>query len=125
MQAQRSFRWLFVTLALVGLTTDLGTKYGMFHWLHNGGQSASSGRFQIWPDVRGEFDLIPGWFKFTAEFDASTPPSEGALGRLQTISAPILPRVNHGALFGIGAGSQGHCQHRLRRHQRRSPRSPS
>jgi hypothetical protein len=104
MQAQRSYRWVFVTLAVLGLVTDQATKYGMFRWLHNGGEEANAGAFRAWPDVRGEYDLVPGWFKFTAEFDPATPASAGALGPLQTWSAPVLPRVNHGALFGIGGG---------------------
>jgi lipoprotein signal peptidase len=104
MQAQRSYRWLFVTLAVAGLVLDQASKYVMFTWLYNGGQPGNSGAFKAWPDARGEFDLIPGWFKFTAEFDPSTASSEGMLGTLQTLSAPTMPRVNHGALFGIGNG---------------------
>src|SRR4051794_12523311 len=104
MQAQRSFRWLFFALALAGLATDQATKYGMFSWLHNGGTAANDGKFRAWPDVRGEYDLVPGWFKFTAEFDPATPPSDGPLAGPQTWSAPTMPRVNHGALFGIGGG---------------------
>jgi signal peptidase II len=102
MQAQRSYRWLFFTLAVIGLATDQATKYGMFRWLHNSGEAADAGAFTVWPDIRGEYDLIPGWFKFTAEFDPKTPPSDGMLGRLQTWSAPVMPRVNQGALFGLG-----------------------
>ena len=104
MQAQRSYRWLFVALAVVGLAVDQGTKYGMFRWLYNGGRADDAGAFKVWPDARGEYDLVPGWFKFTAEFDPSTAPSGGALADLQTWSAPTMPRVNHGALFGIGGG---------------------
>jgi len=107
MPSQRSFRWLFVTLAVAGLATDQGTKYGMFRWLYNGGQPDSSGAFQVWPDARGEYDVVPGWFKFTAEFDPKTAPSGGTLAALQTWSAPTMPRVNHGALFGMGGEHKG------------------
>jgi lipoprotein signal peptidase len=107
MQAQRSYRWLFVTLAVLGLAADQATKYGMFRWLHNGGRDADAGPMKVWADARGEYDLVPGWFKFTAEFDRDTAPSAGALGGLQTWSAPTMPRVNHGALFGLGGGHKG------------------
>src|SRR5687768_1000575 len=107
MQVQRSYRWLFVTLAILGLATDQATKYGMFRWLYNGGEPAAAGAFKARPDVRGEYDLIPGWFQFTAEFDPRTTPSDGPLGGLQTWSAPTMPRVNHGALFGFGGGHKG------------------
>lgn len=109
MQEQRSYRWLFVTLAVLGLVIDQGSKYGMFRWLHNAGEHAQNGPFKIWPNVRGEYDLVPGWFKFTAEFDPETPVSEGALAPLQTWSANIMPRVNHGALFGLGGGHKGYA----------------
>lgn len=101
MHAQRSFLKLFFALAVLGLLLDLGTKYGMFRWLYNGGQPADNGAYRVWPH-HGEYDLAPGWFKFTAEFDHATPPSAGWANALQTWSAPVLPRVNKGALFGIG-----------------------
>jgi lipoprotein signal peptidase len=108
MQGQRSFRWLFVTLAVAGLAADQATKYGMFRWLHNGGQESRDGSFSfaVAPNefAKGEFDLLPGWFRFTAEFDLRTAPSDGSLSSLQTWSAPVMPRVNHGALFGFGSG---------------------
>lgn len=108
MQAiHRSYRWIFVLLAIIGLTLDLGTKYGMFRWLYNSGEPVERGPFRAFTNgehiVYGEYDLIPGWFKFTAEFDPATPPCDCQIkSPLQTWSAPVLPRVNHGALFGIG-----------------------
>lgn len=104
MQPQRSYRWLFITLAVLGLSIDLSSKYGVFRWLHHDGNATAEGAFQFqdWPLPRGEFNLIPGWFKFTAEFDSSTPIDKGLLEPLQTWSAPVMPRVNHGALFGLG-----------------------
>ncbi|QEL16066.1 signal peptidase II [Limnoglobus roseus] len=110
--ATRSYRWLFVSLAVIGLAADLGTKYGMFHWLHNGGQAVDQGAFRTYAFdgqvVHGEYDVIPGWFKFTAEFDPATPTAESGLQKsLQTWSAPVMPRVNHGALFGIGQQHKG------------------
>lgn len=89
----RSYRWLGLTLAVVTLAADQATKYGMFRWLYERRADASP--------YRGESDVVPGWFKFTAEFDPGTPPCDCGLGALQTWSAPVMPRVNHGALFGL------------------------
>ncbi len=102
MQAQRSYRWLFLGLALFGLAADQASKYGMFRWLYNGGRTEERGAFRSWTDQRGEYDLVPGWFKFTAEFDPTTPLCDCGASGLQTWSAPVMPRVNKGALFGIG-----------------------
>ena len=98
--AQRSYRWLTVTLALVGLTADQASKYGVFRWLHPGPDRAS------WA-VRGEREVVEGWFKLTAEFDPTVKPCDCAFNGLQTWSAPDMPRVNHGALFGIGGQHKG------------------
>lgn len=109
--ATRSYRWLFVALAVVGLTADLGTKYGLFRWLYNDGRAVEQGAFRVYAVqgevVHGEYDVIPGWFKFTAEFDPGTPTADGTLKPLQTWSAPVMPRVNHGALFGLGQQHKG------------------
>ena len=102
MQAQRSYRWLFLGLALFGLAADQASKYGVFRWLHNGGRTEERGAFRSWTDQRGEYDIVPGWFKFTAEFDPTTPLCDCGASGLQTWSAPVMPRVNKGALFGIG-----------------------
>ena len=110
--AARSYRFLFLAFAVVGLTLDLGTKYGMFRWLYNNGEAVERGPFKTYAFdktvVHGEYDLIPGWFKFTAEFDPGTPPCDCEIRKpLQTWSAPLMPRVNHGALFGIGQKHKG------------------
>ncbi len=108
--AQRSYRWLAVTLAVVGLAADQATKYGMFRWLYNDGRHESDGAFRSWSftlpsgekQYHGEYDLAPGWFKFTAELADSPPPCDcGILGTLQKISADKMPHVNQGALFGF------------------------
>lgn len=106
---QRSFRGLFLFLATLGLVLDLGSKYGMFRWLYHEGEPVVEGAFQYseWPLPRGEYNLIPGWFKFTAEFDTHTETGEGFLQSLRTWSAPVMPRVNHGALFGLGNEHKG------------------
>ncbi|MBY0459757.1 MAG: signal peptidase II, partial [Gemmataceae bacterium] len=100
--AARSYRWLLVTLAVVGLTADLGSKYGVFRWLYRDGRFAAG--------VGNESDVIPGWFKFIAQFDRATPVSDGKVAGLQTWSTkgePLMPRVNHGALFGLGQEEKG------------------
>ena len=63
----------------------------MCRWGRHGGRAAEDGAFRVWENARGEYDLVPGWFKFTAEFDRDAQPSEGLLGGLQTWSAPTLP----------------------------------
>ena len=89
---RRRFLALFITLALSGLIADQATKYGLFHRLYAEGTR------------RGELDVAPGWFRFTAEYEPATEVSGGLLGKLQTVSAPVMPRVNNGALFGLGTG---------------------
>jgi lipoprotein signal peptidase len=115
----RTYRWLLITLAAVGLTADLASKYGVFRWLYNGGQPADAGRFQAWVVTEdwhgkeqmylsgGRQNLIPGWFGFIAQFDKAAPLCDCGFSGLQTWSAPIMPRVNHGALFGMGGEHKG------------------
>jgi signal peptidase II len=86
---QRSFRKLFWTLALLGLTIDLGSKYAVFRWLG--------------PTKEKAYDVAPGWFKLVAQFSPE-PVESGWRGTLQAWNGPVLPHVNHGALFGIGHG---------------------
>jgi signal peptidase II len=90
----RSYRWLLLGLAAFALTTDLGTKYGVFRWLYQ----------------TGEHDVVPGWFKFIAQYDPSAPVCDCGFSGLQTWSTngdPVMPRVNHGALFGMGGAGKG------------------
>jgi lipoprotein signal peptidase len=91
--ADRSYRWLLITLAVVGLTADQASKYGVFRWLYNGGAGKS-------------VEVVPGWFRLIAQFDPTVPPCNCAFSGLQTWSGPTLPRVNHGALFGLGQGKK-------------------
>jgi lipoprotein signal peptidase len=90
----RSYRWLALLCAVVGLASDQASKYGMFRQLYNG-------------STRGDQEVVTGWFRFTAEYDPSVPPCDCSLGILQTWSAPAMPRVNHGALFGLGGEHKG------------------
>jgi signal peptidase II len=93
----RTYRWLLITLAVVGLTADQTTKYQVFRWLHDGGHFAEANG--------NSYDVVPGWFKLIAQFDKEAQPCECGFSCLQTWSAPDMPRVNQGALFGMG-GSQ-------------------
>jgi signal peptidase II len=100
--ADRTYRWLLISLAVIGLTADQVSKYGVFKWLYKGGQFADTSR------TGNEYDVVPGWFKLISQFEPSTPTSSNpAVNGLQTWSAPEMPRVNHGALFGIGGGQKG------------------
>jgi signal peptidase II len=99
--AVRTYRWLLITLAVVGLAADQASKYGVFSWLYNGGEfREASGN---------EREVVPGWFKLIAQFDSATPAPtcQCGFGFLQTANAPVMPRVNHGALFGLGGGQKG------------------
>jgi lipoprotein signal peptidase len=89
----RSFRGLLWTLAILGLLLDQGTKYGVFRWLH--GDAAQHGR-----DC-GEYSVIPEVFSLLAQFDRPDV-SNHPLNALRTWGGDMLPRVNHGALFGLG-----------------------
>jgi lipoprotein signal peptidase len=103
--ADRTYRWLLVTLAVIGLSADQVSKYGVFHWLYRDGQFADpSGTGNAHPVVpdRSEYR-----FEFIAQFDKDAPLCNCGFSFLQTISAPIMPRVNHGALFGIGQNHKG------------------
>jgi lipoprotein signal peptidase len=111
--AKRSYVWLLVALAAVGLTVDLVSKYRVFRWLHHGQQEAKDGAFEAWTVAPrwagggnqyvhgGRYDVLPGWFGLIAEYTDETP-CECSLNGLQTWSAPKMPRVNQGALFGMG-----------------------
>ncbi len=96
----RTYRWLFWTLALLGLTADQASKYGIFAWLYT-----SEPRY-VAPNGEAICDtpyiVIPDYFHLVARHTARPWTGEGALFQLRTLSAPNIPWVNHGALFGIG-----------------------
>ncbi|MDY3554924.1 signal peptidase II [Gemmata sp. JC717] len=98
----RTYRWLLITLAVVGLGADLGSKYGVFRWLYKDGNFAHG--------VGNEYDVVPGWFKLIAQFDREAPITDDGFRDLRTWSTngdPVMPRVNHGALFGLGQSRKG------------------
>ncbi len=96
--APRSYRWLTVSLAVVGLTADQASKYGVFRGLYE-------------PHAHhGQREVVEGWFRLTAEFDRSVSPCDCGFSVLQTWSTrgdPVMPRVNHGALFGFLSQHKG------------------
>ncbi len=93
----RTYRGLLFALAAVGLTADLSSKYGVFRWLYD-------------PETFvGTREVVPGWFRLIAQYDPTVPPCDCALNGLQTWSAPHMPRVNHGALFGMGGSQRGNA----------------
>jgi lipoprotein signal peptidase len=88
--AERSYRVLLYGLALLGLAADQGTKYAVFAWLYNHGEG-------------GVFPVIPGAFDICAQFTYPPQRDPGGLFRpLRTWGGEVLPRVNRGALFGMG-----------------------
>jgi lipoprotein signal peptidase len=98
----RSYRWLLITLAVVGLSIDQASKYGVFRWLYQ------DGTFHDGTGTGNKHTVVPGWFELIAQFDRETLVCDcGVLSQLQTWSAPVMPRVNHGALWGIGGSQRG------------------
>jgi lipoprotein signal peptidase len=85
----RTYRGLLWTLAVLGLLLDQGTKYGMFRWLYT-------------PGLEGRREVVPGAFRLIAQFTGEPPAADGFRAPLQAWNGPVLPRVNHGALFGLG-----------------------
>ena len=120
----RTYRWLLITLAVVGLTADQVTKYQVFRWLYNEHRAVDHGAFQTWVQAErwgekqdekkeqiylmgGRFDLVSGWFGFTAEFDPTIPTCDCGFQKLQTWTRRSCRAVNHGALFGMGGEHKG------------------
>jgi signal peptidase II len=90
--ANRSYRWLFWTLALCGLALDQGSKYGLFAGLYSDGQD------------RGLITVIPSVFYLETTYGPLGDDGEDLLSPLRQANGPKLPLVNHGALWGIGGG---------------------
>lgn len=90
MTTERNYRGWLWCLAALALALDVGSKYAVFHWM------AGRGEYER------EFVIIPGAFKLIAQFTGE--PLEVGTWRepLQAWNGPVMPRVNHGALFGLG-----------------------
>jgi signal peptidase II len=91
--ANRSYRWLFWTLALCGLILDQGSKYGLFAGLYREGQD-------------GEITVIPSVFYLETSYGPKQDDGQDFLSPLRQANGPKLPNVNHGALWGIGGRSE-------------------
>lgn len=97
MTNEPSYRRLLWILALIGVTVDIGSKYIAFRNLDtdaNGQHVSQSGQ--------GEKDVFPGKFKFIVQFTPNSIEASTWRGPLQSWNGPTMPRVNHGALFGLG-----------------------
>ncbi len=86
--AGRSYRGLLWGLVLFGTVLDQLTKYGVFKWLYNDGAG-------------GRFSVVAGAFELLAQYTDQREPAGSLLGALRTWSGEFLPKVNHGALFGL------------------------
>ena len=88
----KSYRSWMIILALTGVMVDQATKYGIFRWLSPNAARFDAGRGTC------EAEIVPGAFKFFTQY------TQQAAGDnlLRNLSSDRLPRVNHGALFGIG-----------------------
>jgi lipoprotein signal peptidase len=93
--AERSYRGLLWSLVLLGITLDQASKYGIFRWLYQHPQ-----RYDI-SSRSGTYQLVPGAFELLTQFTGTHDP-QSVLAPLRTWSAGVLPKVNQGALFGLG-----------------------
>jgi signal peptidase II len=92
---QRSFRGLLWALAVVGFLADQGSKYGMFRWLQTPAPEYDGAHLVFGTPYRG--------FRFLAQFKQPVERlSTDWRQPLQEFNGPVQPRVNHGALFGLG-----------------------
>jgi lipoprotein signal peptidase len=104
-QAERSYRWLFWCLALLGFTVDQVGKYGVFAWLYNDGKGDK--RVLIPGPEEGLDYGAPGAFFLDAEFRKGPDTGPAFLRPLRTVFGEQLPKVNHGALWGVGGTKYG------------------
>jgi lipoprotein signal peptidase len=95
----RTYRWLLITLAVIGLLADQTSKYEVFRWLYRDGHFAEPNR--------NTSVIVPGWFKLIAQFDPEAGFCNCGFDGLQKWSAPVMPHVNQGALFGMGGSKKG------------------
>jgi len=84
----RSYLAIFWVLAIVAFAIDQGTKYGFFHGLYR------EPSLQPYTTGVGQFTLIPNAFELHVE-------------HVRLPNNAIVPRVNNGALFGLGQQTTG------------------
>lgn len=90
-QADRSYRALLWSLALFGFLADQASKYATFRWLYN-------------PESDGRYTVVAGVFELLTQYH---PEGLQATHPLQTWNGTVLPKVNQGALFGLGNEHRG------------------
>jgi lipoprotein signal peptidase len=93
--AERSYRGLLWGLALGGTALDQATKYGVFKWLYSAHFDSRL--------MQGKQQVVAGAFELLAQFSDERESAEGTLASLRTLGGNLLPKVNHGALFGLGS----------------------
>jgi lipoprotein signal peptidase len=98
-QTTRSYRWLFWGLALLGFCVDQVSKYQVFASLYPESHESSGNAHA----------LIPGAFWLDAQYTYTRESGDDLGARLRTLSGERLPKVNHGALWGLG-GRDRHDQ---------------
>jgi lipoprotein signal peptidase len=99
LKAERSFRGLLWGLALFGATLDLSTKYCVFKWLHDNPDGNGPIQGTV---MEGKRVVVPGAFKLLAQFTGKQEAGTGPLATLRTLNLNASPKVNQGALFGLG-----------------------
>ncbi len=95
--SERSYRGLVWGIAVLGLALDQYTKYDVFQAAHES---------DYWQynehEHQSERVVIPGVFKLLAQFTGKTEQGHGAFASLRTLNGDFQPKVNKGALFGLG-----------------------
>ena len=79
---ERSYRGWLWALALIGLAADLGSKYGVFHWLYTRHLRED---YRLLGRNVGCYDLIPGVFQFHASFTNRQDAGTSLLSPLRTL----------------------------------------
>lgn len=88
----RSYRGWLIAIALVGALADQASKYVVFGWLHN------HPTYYDFDHRTGSFEIVPRAFSLHVQYTDEHP-----MNWLQAWSSQHeLPRVNQGALFGLG-----------------------
>ncbi len=85
----RTHRLLFWSIAFSGFLADQASKYGVFRWLYHDGRG-------------GDWNMVPGVFRFVAQFTDKADPGDRLLSPLRTWGGALQPQVNYGALFSLG-----------------------
>jgi lipoprotein signal peptidase len=88
--SQKSFRIGLLILAITGAGIDQASKYGVFSWLHQHKTHYDESQ------LTGEYEIVRGWFRLHTQYT-----TDEAGNFLTRSNSSQLPRVNHGALFGL------------------------